>query len=100
MTDIVEKLRDPSKGSPRWGDTMDEAADEIERLRAELINMRLERDNARRLVEAARREEREANLRTLARWGAWAGGPDCADRPRDVERVTEAYTEIRTRGDA
>ena len=35
MTDIVEKLRDPSKGSPRWGDTMAEAADEIERLRKE-----------------------------------------------------------------
>jgi hypothetical protein len=33
MTDIVERLRDPSRGSPRWGDTMAEAADEIERLR-------------------------------------------------------------------
>jgi hypothetical protein len=36
MTDIVERLRDPSRGSPRWGDTMDEAADEIERLRADV----------------------------------------------------------------
>ena len=36
MSDIVERLRDPSKGSPRWGDTMAEAADEIERLRQAL----------------------------------------------------------------
>ena len=35
MTDIVERLRDPSRGSPRWGDTMDEAAAEIEWLRSE-----------------------------------------------------------------
>lgn len=33
MTDIVDRLRDPSKGSPRWLDTLSEAADEIERLR-------------------------------------------------------------------
>jgi hypothetical protein len=33
MTDIVKRLCDPSRGSPRWGDTMDEAAYEIERLR-------------------------------------------------------------------
>jgi hypothetical protein len=37
MTDIVDRLRDPSKGSPRWGDTMAEAAEEIERLRAALL---------------------------------------------------------------
>ena len=36
MTDIVERLCDPSKGSPRWQDTMFEAANEIERLRAEV----------------------------------------------------------------
>lgn len=36
MSDIVERLRDPSRGSPRWGDTMDEAADEIDRLREAL----------------------------------------------------------------
>jgi hypothetical protein len=40
MTDIVERLRDPSKGSPRWGDTMNEAADEIERLLAERDRLR------------------------------------------------------------
>lgn len=39
MTDIVKRLRDPSKGSPRWQDTMLEAADEIERLRAALGEM-------------------------------------------------------------
>jgi hypothetical protein len=32
IDDIIKRLRDPSKGSPRWGDTMEEAADEIERL--------------------------------------------------------------------
>ena len=41
MTDIVERLRDPSKGSPRWQDTMLEAADEIERLRKEVASLRL-----------------------------------------------------------
>ena len=32
MTDLVNRLRDPSLGSPRWADTMTEAADEIEDL--------------------------------------------------------------------
>ena len=32
MTDLVKRLRDPSLGSPRWADTMTEAADEIEHL--------------------------------------------------------------------
>jgi hypothetical protein len=36
MTDIVERLRDPT---PRWTDIMDDAADEIERLR--VMNERL-----------------------------------------------------------
>jgi hypothetical protein len=36
MSDIVERLRDPSNGSLRWLDTMTEAADEIEHLRAGL----------------------------------------------------------------
>ena len=45
MTDIVEKLRDPSKGSPRWGDTMAEAADEIERLRRAFLR-EIQRDNS------------------------------------------------------
>lgn len=40
MTDIVERLRDPSKGSPRWHDTMLEAANEIERLREALTPYR------------------------------------------------------------
>jgi hypothetical protein len=39
MTDIVKRLRDPSKGSPRWLDTLSEAADEIERLREALRNI-------------------------------------------------------------
>ena len=50
MTDIVERLRDPSRGSPRWGDTMAEAADEIERLRAERDRLREERAELRKLL--------------------------------------------------
>jgi hypothetical protein len=70
MTDIVERLRLLQSGvqwacGARTAATLEEAADEIERLRAELINTRLDRDNARRLVEAARREEREAIARDL-----------------------------------
>jgi hypothetical protein len=81
MTDIVERLRDPSKGSPRWGDTMSEAADEIERLRAERDRMRealaewrdeppggiskgdvlyLSPERVAAQIETARRDEREA----------------------------------------
>lgn len=37
MSDIVERLRDPSSGSPRWLDTMNEAAGEIEKLRAAVM---------------------------------------------------------------
>jgi hypothetical protein len=35
MVDIVDRLRDPSLGSPRWMETMSEAANEIEWLRGE-----------------------------------------------------------------
>jgi hypothetical protein len=34
MVDIVDRLRDPSLGSPRWMETMSEAAQEIELLRS------------------------------------------------------------------
>jgi hypothetical protein len=37
MTDIVERLRDPT---PRWTDIMDDAADEIERLRGALAPLK------------------------------------------------------------
>ena len=40
--DLVKRLRDPSLGSPRWMDTMTEAAAEITRLRAELATARLQ----------------------------------------------------------
>ena len=40
MSDIVKRLRDPSSGSPRWLDTMQEAAAEIARLRAEVEALR------------------------------------------------------------
>jgi hypothetical protein len=42
MVDIVDRLRDPSLGSPRWMETMGEGANEIERLR---------KDNARLATE-------------------------------------------------
>jgi hypothetical protein len=50
MTDIVERLLDPSKGSPRWLDTMNDAAIEIEWLRkivnhqAELLQLNPEQE--------------------------------------------------------
>ena len=34
MSNLVERLRNPSSGSPRWADTMDEAADRITALEA------------------------------------------------------------------
>lgn len=58
MSDIVERLRDPSSESPRWMDTMAEAADEIERLRSEIANLT---DDIGRALEtiAAENEESE-----------------------------------------
>lgn len=53
MTDIVEKLRDPSKGSPRWMDTMNEAADEIERLRELLKDVRMRLAGECAVIDAA-----------------------------------------------
>ena len=35
-TELVARLRDPSTGSPRWANTMAEAATIIERLRSRL----------------------------------------------------------------
>ena len=58
MTDIVERLRNPSRGSPRWGNTMDEAADEIERLRAERDRLWLVCLDARMGLDCAARLER------------------------------------------
>ena len=37
--DLVKRLRDPSLGSPRWMDTMTEAADRIVELEAALKDM-------------------------------------------------------------
>jgi len=39
MTDLTKRLRDPSSGSPRWLDTMDEAANEIEQLQSAIHDM-------------------------------------------------------------
>jgi hypothetical protein len=57
MSDIVNRLRDPT---PRWTDIMDDAANEIERLRHDLTIARLDRDHAQRLVNDARGERDEA----------------------------------------
>lgn len=46
MTDIVDRLRDAA--TPWRSDIMDEAADEIERLRAALQTVREENDRAKR----------------------------------------------------
>jgi hypothetical protein len=54
MTDIVVRLRDPSKGSPRWLDTMAEAADEIVALREAMDDLEQEMRHLENLVQAAK----------------------------------------------
>jgi hypothetical protein len=57
MSDIVERLRHHARFGDGWTRPVaGEAADEIERLRHSLIDTRLERDHARRMLQAARRE--------------------------------------------
>lgn len=73
MTDIVERLRDPSKGSPRWLDTLSEAADEIERLREALrqfADCELHDGNCASLDVAAKR------IRAIARAALGEPGHD------------------------
>jgi hypothetical protein len=48
MVDIVDRLRDPSLGSPRWMETMSEAANEIEWLRGERNRLAAELGKAHR----------------------------------------------------
>ena len=48
MVDIVDRLRDPSLGSPRWMETMTEAANEIEWLRGERNRLAAELGKAHR----------------------------------------------------
>jgi hypothetical protein len=48
MVDIVDRLRDPSLGSPRWMETMTEAANEIEWLRGERNRLAAELGKAQR----------------------------------------------------
>jgi hypothetical protein len=48
MVDIVDRLRDPSLGSPRWMETMTEAANEIEWLRRERDRLAAELGKAHR----------------------------------------------------
>jgi len=48
MVDIVDRLRDPSLGSPRWMETMTEAANEIEWLRGERDRLAAELGKAHR----------------------------------------------------
>lgn len=70
MTDLTKRLRDPSSGSPRWLDTMDEAANEIDKLQSAIYNMakniwrgdwsRLEQET-RDVVERVMKERGEGN---------------------------------------
>ena len=70
MTDLTKRLRDPSSGSPRWLDTMNEAADEIEKLQSAIHDMakniwrgdwnRLEQET-RDVVETVMKEKGERN---------------------------------------
>jgi hypothetical protein len=62
MTDIIERLRDPSKGSPRWHDTMLEAADEIARLREAVAAARREGIEAAALVASRRAASRHSTV--------------------------------------
>jgi hypothetical protein len=69
MSDIVERLRHAhTRNLPLDDGLMGEAAAEIERLRVERDRLRAERDEAvAALVEAARREEREACAQVVLR---------------------------------
>lgn len=119
MSDIVERLRSPSKGSPTWMDTMAEAADEIERLRAKAIIMdgaailareyrnRLETaekdiDRLRAALTAARREERErcaVELEAYAREVKDHGALPVDPYEAAAQTLREAASGIRAMGD-
>ena len=48
--DLVKRLRDPSLGSPRWMDTMTEAADRIAELEAQNDMLRHATDKLRAML--------------------------------------------------
>lgn len=66
MVDIVDRLRDPSIGSPRWMETMTEAANEIDWLRKMNARLTVELGKAHGdiipWIEKATRLEAELNM--------------------------------------
>ena len=101
MTDIVKRLRRRYFSPVAVFRNPDgpEAADEIERLRADLLKAEIQTEiegleNILRAVARGRREGIEACLVVLERWGAWSAGPDDYGMPPDVERLTEAHAAI------
>ena len=101
MSDIVERLRNVAV--LEWCEPMCvEAADEIERLRHDLINTRLERDNARRLAEAARGEGIAAAATELRAIAARMRKMDLVDlqvlaNAATLEQGADALAELRCR---
>jgi hypothetical protein len=96
MSDIVEDLRLLQSGA-QWAcgqtaATLEDAADEIERLRHDLTIVRLDRDHAQRLVNEARGERDEA-VATLALYRAENG---CTRGQRTTQWCGEA-TKLRER---
>ena len=78
MTDIVMRLRDPT---PRWTDIMDDAADEIEQLRAE-------RDAATSLAKRHMDEKHRTQQQAAADWDVLQQRIKTAEAERD--RLREA----------
>jgi hypothetical protein len=70
MVDIVDRLRDPSLGSPRWMETMTEAANEIEWLREQRSRLAADLGRAHRdiipWIERASRLEVELDAAQYA----------------------------------
>ena len=109
--DVVKRLRDPSLGSPRWMDTMTEAADHIETQAARLAELEAALATARRegMEEAAKRlEELHKNhnydhesgtlTRKLGRYDRWPEAAKTAKLEHDAgyyRAIVEGVAHIR-----
>lgn len=83
--DLVKRLRDPSLGSPRWMDTMAEAADRIEAQAAEITRLRAELATARQEVE----QERDEFFNRLGRITEYLDIPVDSTAQRIIETIQE-----------